>query len=271
MHGSRLLGRSCASSRRRWRRSAPRPRTIPSPAILSGSISWSTRSSILRRNPTKPTARDRDVDLHILGMAADHTIDRVVLGQDDAGPVGLHIPDVQALQGAVARLGIADRASIEPGADELGLVLVAHAMAHAAGWTPRVAVRYSMPDGGDVQDPLEFAPISSACDALIRLAGAVRNELDPDIILYVRVPNTDGIHDAALLHELSAETAAGKSVALVDLSFLSGSYEPQARFVRRLIRAGVAAKLDAYASWNTNANSTGIALAEAIAAGVGRR
>src|SRR5579883_1153893 len=111
----------------------------------------------------------------------------------------------------------------------------------------------------------------SACDALIRLAGAVRNELDPDIILYVRVPNTDGIHDAALLHELSAETAAGKSVALVDLSFLSGSYEPQARFVRRLIRAGVAAKLDAYASWNTNANSTGIALAEAIAAGVGRR
>jgi hypothetical protein len=216
-------------------------------------------------------ARDRDVDLHILGMAADHTIDRVVLGQDDAGPVGLHIPDVQALQGAVARLGIADRASIEPGADELGLVLVAHAMAHAAGWTPRVAVRYSMPDGGDVQDPLEFAPISSACDALIRLAGAVRNELDPDIILYVRVPNTDGIHDAALLHELSAETAAGKSVALVDLSFLSGSYEPQARFVRRLIRAGVAAKLDAYASWNTNANSTGIALAEAIAAGVGRR
>src|SRR5579875_1024158 len=120
-------------------------------------------------------ARDRDVDLHILGMAADHTIDRVVLGQDDAGPVGLHIPDVQALQGAVAHLGIADRASIEPGADELGLVLVAHAMAHAAGWTPRVAVRYSMPDGGDVQDPLEFAPISSACDALIRLAGAVRN------------------------------------------------------------------------------------------------
>src|SRR5579883_3196626 len=79
--------------------------------------------------PTR--ARDRDVDLHILGTAADHTIDRVVLGQDDAGPVGLHIPDVQALQGAVARLGIADRASIEPGADELGLVHVAHPTAHA--------------------------------------------------------------------------------------------------------------------------------------------
>jgi hypothetical protein len=38
-----------------------------------------------------------------------------------------------------------------------------------------------------------------------------------------------------------------------------------------LIDAGIAGTIDAYSSWNTDANSVGIALGEAIAAGAGRR
>ena len=43
------------------------------------------------------------------------------------------------------------------------------------------------------------------------------------------------------------------------------------RFAQQLLASGLARELDAYSSWNTNANTVGTALAEAIAAGAGRR
>jgi hypothetical protein len=38
-----------------------------------------------------------------------------------------------------------------------------------------------------------------------------------------------------------------------------------------MLQSGLASHLDAYSAWNTNANTVGTALAEAIAAGAGRR
>jgi hypothetical protein len=215
--------------------------------------------------------RDRNVDLAQLQLAANGTVDRLVLGQDDAGPVGLHVKDVRALQDAVRQSGIAQRASIEPGADELGLVLVAHAIAQGVGWTPHIGVAYSRRGGGQTQDPLEYAPIDVTIGALIRLAGGVRDDVHPDLTLYVRVPHTNANEDARLLRAMQMQIGAGRPVALADLTYLTYDYTAQARFVRQLIDARIAGTLDAYSAWNTDANTAGIALGEAIAAGAGRR
>jgi uncharacterized protein DUF4127 len=215
-------------------------------------------------------ARNLAVDRTLLKMTAAGTIDRLVLGQDDAGPVGLHIPDVRLLQAELAAQNLADRASIEPGADELGTALVAHAIARRARWTPRVAVHYSTPQGALYQDPIEYAPISTAVDALIRLCGGVHDDGRPDIALYVRVPQTSPPQDDAFAAGMAADRSAGRAVALADLSYLH-SYAEQEAFARRILASGLAAQLDAYSSWNTNANTVGTALAEAIAAGAGRR
>lgn len=216
-------------------------------------------------------ARDREADLAILQLAADGTVNRLVLGQDDAGPVGLHVKDVRALQYRLAQLQLDDRASIEPGADELGLALVAHAIARRIGWTPRVAVVYSRTGGGQTQDPLEYAPIDVTIGALIRLCGGMRDDARPDVTLFVRVPHTDAAQDGALIRAMQANVYAGRSVALVDLTYLTYSYASQAAFVQKLIDAGIAGTIDAYSSWNTAANSVGIALGEAIVTNAGRR
>jgi hypothetical protein len=215
-------------------------------------------------------ARDLAVDRRLLQMTANGTIDRLVLGQDDAGPVGLHVREVAILQAELAAGNLSDRASIEPGADELGMALVAHAIARAAKWTPRIAVRYSTPAGGLYQDPIEYAPISTAIDALIGVCGGVRDDAQAEIVLYVRVPNTTPAQDDAFAAEMENDAAAGRSFAVADLSYLT-SYREQAAFAQRLIATGLASRLDAYASWNTNANTVGTALAEAISAGSGRR
>ncbi len=215
--------------------------------------------------------RDYAADDFLIKLTAAGTIDRLALGQDDAGPVGLHVKDVRALQASVAQAGLDDRVAIEPGADELGMAMVSQAIARNAGWTPRIAVVYSMPGGAALSDPLEFAPIETAINGLIGLCGAVRDDARPDITLFVRVPDTDPAHDDALLAAVQAQEQAGRSVAFADLTFLRNTFSVQAAFAERLLESGAASKLDSYASWNTNANTVGTAVAEAVAAGAGRR
>ncbi len=216
-------------------------------------------------------ARNRRVDRLILHLTAQGTLNRVVLGQDDAGLVGMHIPDILQLQATMVQLGLGSRASIEPGTDELGMALVAHALARGIGWRPRIAVRYSTPDGASFQDPLEFAPIGPTIASLINVCGGREVRQRADITLFVRLPHAGKARDSRLIARLRRTIERGEPVAFVDLSFIGGGYGAQGHFARRLLDDGLMSRLDAYASWNTDANSVGTALAEAIAAGVGRR
>jgi hypothetical protein len=223
--------------------------------------------------PEYLAARQRNygIDLRAIEMTNGGAIDSLVVGQDDAGAVGLHVRDVRALRNAVAARGLGDRVAIEPGADELGMALVAHALARAAGWTPRVSVHYSTPDGAAYSDPLEYAPVDTAIGSLIALCGGVRVQGTADVELYVRVPGTRRTQDDALAEAMRSAEDRGGSVAFADLTFLENTYGDQARFAREILADGIAGKLDSYASWNTNANTVGTALAEAVAAGAGRR
>ncbi|MHB8140617.1 MAG: DUF4127 family protein, partial [Vulcanimicrobiaceae bacterium] len=92
-----------------------------------------------------------------------------------------------------------------------------------------------------------------------------------DITLFVRLPHAGKARDTRLIARLRRTIERGEPVAFVDLSFIGGGYGAQGHFARRLLDDGLMSRLDAYASWNTDANSVGTALAEAIAAGVGRR
>lgn len=219
-------------------------------------------------------ARDLAADLLAVREAETGAIDHLVLGQDDAGPVGIDVPERMQLEGEIARSGTR-AVDVEPGADELGMALVARALARGVDWQPRIAVHYSTPDGANASDPLEYAPISVAIGGLVSQVGGVQDDRTPDIALFVRVPYTTPAQDDAFGAAIRAEEETGRSVALADLTYLEGGGDPgyadQARFARQILADGVASHLDAYSSWNTNANTVGTALAEAVAAGAGRR
>lgn len=229
-------------------------------------------------------ARDRDVDLFALRVAAEGGFDRIVLGQDDAGPVGLHLRDLAALRSFAARWLPPSRASIEPGADELGMVLLAAALAHQARVVPRVYVVYSRADGATVNDPLEFAPIATTIADIARSCGAVlvATREEADIELFVRVPNTSDADEAAFVGAIaqgvraigttSSRPGSHPAAAVADLSFLApNDYAQQRRLTQELIDRRAAGLVDSFASWNTVANTVGTALPEAIAAFAGRR
>jgi len=216
--------------------------------------------------------RNLNVDQWALQLAAEGGYDRIVLGQDDAGPVGLHLKDVAALQRTARRFFLGERASIEPGADELGMLMLARVFARNAGWAPTVGVTYSRPDGGAVVDHLEFTPIDATIGDIIGACGARRSGNGADIELFVRVAGTNDSDESAFEDAIAQAVAGGRSVAVADLSFLEGGPGPeQQRLTEALIARGIAGKIDAFASWNTDANTVGTALPEAIAAGAGRR
>jgi len=225
-------------------------------------------------------ARDRDVDLFALRVAAEDGFDKIVIGQDDAGPVGLHLRDLAALRAFATRWLPPSRASIEPGADELGMVLVAAALAHEANDVPRVRVVYSRADGAAVEDPLEFAPIATTIADLIRSCGAtqVTGPFPADVDLFVRVPGTGFADETKFVNAIEHETdrAPGRpdpptAVAVADLSFLAANdYAEQRRLTQDLVVRRLAGRVDAFASWNTVANTVGTALPEAIAVRAGR-
>jgi hypothetical protein len=218
-------------------------------------------------------ARDRDTDLYALQLTAEGAFDRIVLGQDDAGPVGLHVRDVAALTSAARRFGLGSRASIEPGADELGMVLLGAVFAHDAGWRPTIRVRYSRPGAAQINDPLEFVPIDVTISRLIEAAGAQRTEGPADIDLFVNVGTTSDEEEGAFVDAIASDLSAGTSATVADLTFLDGpppSAEQQ-RLTQLLIERKLAGAIDGYASWNTTANTVGTSIAAAVAVGAGKR
>lgn len=216
--------------------------------------------------------RDASVDLWLLQLAAQGDFDRIVLGQDDAGRVGLHIRDVRGLTHAQADFDLADRSSIEPGADELGMTLLAHAIVREAGWHPRIAVRYSTPQGASTQDPLEFTDAGQTIDHLIALSGSTRDDgPGADVTLFVKAPSTSPAQEQAFLDAIAAQIGHTQ-VAVADLSFLeSRDMAAQQALTQELIARGLAGKIDAFASWNTTANTCGTAIAEALTVGAAKR
>jgi hypothetical protein len=216
-------------------------------------------------------ARDLDVDLFELQLDAEGAFDRLILGQDDAGPVGLHLRDLAALRAYATLWNRDGRAAIEPGADELAMVLTAAALARQAAYVPHVRVVYSRADGAAINDPLEFAPIGTTIADIIRACGGVPDQRG-ELSLFVRVPETAPADETAFEQQIVTASHAGELAAVADLSFLqSGDLAAQALLPQALIAAGVAGRLAAYASWNTTANTVGTAIPEAIAVAAGRR
>jgi hypothetical protein len=217
-------------------------------------------------------ARNLNVDEWALQLAAEGGFDRIVIGQDDAGPQGLHLKDVAALKGLVRRYGLGERGSIEPGADELGMVMLPRVSART--WVGRRRSRSTIrvPAGVRSIDRLEYVPIDTTIGQIIEACGARPRRYLGRHRLCVRVAGTSATDESAFEDRLAAAVSAGRSVAVADLTFLSGAPgDEQRELTDALIAKGLAGKIDAFASWNTDANTIGTALPEAIAAGAGRR
>ena len=201
----------------------------------------------------------------LLDLAADGTLSRLVIGQDDGERYGIPNRERRRLLESLRQRRIEDdRVLFTHGADEIAQTLLAAAEASRDGFSPRIAIRYNDPATPWRRLPYMAADTETTAKEKIRLLGGVE-VADPakaDFILYLSA------HDAATLgsrraaaDEIKALVAEGRAVALVDLAEHFLAEEALLPFLVKNDTPLHA--LSAYAGWNTASNAIGTAAAEA--------
>jgi hypothetical protein len=246
--------------------------------------------------------RNHAVNRAMLDWLAEGVFDYLLLPQDDTADYGWNIAEARTLQSLIRLHGLSERAITYPGADETGDLLLARYACRQAGFTPHVWSRYSSAVSVQTVTAYEDRPMPELLKAhLAPLDGIVTDSLqEADLLLFVNAPaEAQGAADLQWLiaQELSnasfqppipedelyritrremttprrsveefvraLQAAAGerKVLALADVAFVNGA---DLFLGQRLMETGLAARLSAYAGWNTAGNTLGCLLVHAI-------
>ncbi len=162
----------------------------------------------------------------------------------------------------VKRLGIQQRVSIHPGADESTLTLLARCLCDAAGQKPRIRVEYTAPSMRHFVPPFEGSPHEQSIRSHLEAARCSVTEGDgEDALLFVHNP-TDKLD--AWKQKAARAPRSLYARAMLRLEGYSGVIGiAGTRYVNgsdnRFVSALLARPLDwsrlAYAGWNTAGNT----------------
>jgi len=221
--------------------------------------------------------RNQQVNLRAMKETAEGNLDLLVFGQDVAERYGVHRQEQAVIENAVEESGLAGKVFTMPGADELGMCLLARFVHKHMGKTPSVRVLVINPESLRERPCGEDRPFSDSLRAHIELVGAreaAECDRNPDMVLVVNGPaayDRADLHDPAVARNhrkrarsfLSGALAAssGRGAAVCDAAFSNGADDI---FVQELISATPELpRLLSYAGCNTASNSLGSALAHA--------
>lgn len=209
-------------------------------------------------------SRNHRVNGAMIEWVAAGWIDYLILGQDDAGPYGLHRAEREKLQAQITAAGLGEQAIIFPGADEIDMVLIARLLNERAGLAPRIAVLYSGSKKAEWTAPFDDLPLGESIARHITAAGGVvaGEDAAADIVLAVNTPS-EGNREADLRRfgeGIRDRVQRGQLVAVADVAETNGS---DVHLVRQLRETVNIPELAAYAGWNTAGNTVGMAVGHA--------
>lgn len=219
-------------------------------------------------------------NMKALQLVKDGIIDFMVIPQDDSAPFGYTALAQKRIFNKISELDLESKVNIYPGADEVGNTLVTRAYVEQQGKTPRIYPFYASTYGPFIVPLYEDRPMKETLKYHVRACGAelVETPAEADLILAINCPgkvmqrakeqinhldNTyvsyRNLND--FIDKIGSFIAAGYPVAVCDSAFGNGG---DLSLIKRLDQQGLLAKLHAYAGWNTDANTLGTVLADAI-------
>ncbi|SEL23066.1 DUF4127 family protein [Nonomuraea pusilla] len=246
-------------------------------AELDAQIPAPVRSDFQRRR-----LRNHVVNLESLRLHAEGVVDPLLITADDTAVHSAGSVEQDWLRHWARALDAPGTLLMYPGADEVGALLVARALAAAQGEPIRVAVVAGDPAGLDLVAPFENLPAGLGARRQAQAAGTTLVE-DPeaaDVVLVVHTPDPgrgdwcgappqpDPAAAKATVQAVRAALDTGAAVALADVRHTNGS-DPA--LVEALIEQELIEPLAAYGGWNTAGNTMGSVVAAAVATIAGRR
>ena len=218
-------------------------------------------------------ARNHAVNLKMLTWLQEGLFDFLLITQEDATEFGLHRREQDALLQRAAELGVQEKMSLHPGADEAALTLLARHWDTGVNFWVHPSSAENMRRVAEFEDrPYE--------DALRQHIAAMRGcwveDRDAaDWELWVNAP-VGGSQAQEPPEARSARTtlvttfargisdalAAGRRIALCDVGFPNGADN---LLMDELEKRGVLGKISVFGGWNTAGNTTGTVLAQCAA------
>ena len=213
-------------------------------------------------------ARQRNLSLNLkaINFVGSGIIDYLVLSQDDAKPVGIHATDRDKLVAEIKRLELSKRVAVQPGADEVSMLLLARALNHYYQTSPVIKAIYSSVTAANTVMPFEDKLLKETVSHLIKTAGSreVSDEQDADLLFYVFASRHDKGQAAHVAAEIEQKVISGKKVIVADIDPIGIVQGGDSAFTHELGRRALFPELNGYASWNTAANTIGTALPQGV-------
>lgn len=214
----------------------------------------------------------------LIELARAQVLEYLIIGRDDTAYYSRSHKEGRMLKAAAA--GLTDSKFLTfPGADQLGMTLLARAYNNLHGLTPTVASYYALGPEAATIPRYEDQPFGQTIASHIVAAGGkpVSDLAAADLILAVNTPVTPITEEAESVDNFPVVTdftrkfvnyieqsiGAGKAVAIVDVAFANGSDNS---LLDELSRRRLLDKVNAYSGWNTASNTLGYSIGQGMLA-----
>ena len=218
-------------------------------------------------------------NIRTLELVEDGTVDFLVIPQDDSAKYGYTAMDQQRVRAVINEKVLNDRVLLYPGADEVGMTLIARAVNALEKKTPRVYLKYAstlapvlIPNYEDrsLNETVKYHVLAAGCTVVtaLREADCVMGITAPanKMLEAAEQPANNIDYDvernmAEFMQFINDCINEGIPVGILDNAYTNGG---ELQLLRVLNKQNNLMKLTAYAGWNTSANSMGTVLAQLV-------
>ncbi len=213
-------------------------------------------------------ARERDLagNLQAIDLAKQGVFDYLIVSQDDAHPTGVHIAERESLIRKVKELKIEGKVPVQPGADEVSMLLMARFFGVDRKYSPRIFPIYSSEESRTKVMPFEDRKLHETITFHIKSVGAteVSSAADAEILFYAFGSRFEPGRAKTFVDKIERSVKAGKKVMVIDVDPSAKTEGGDPDFSEDLKNRSVFRQLHAYAAWNTAGNMIGTALPQAL-------
>ena len=210
---------------------------------------------------------NEELNKKLIALVKEGVLSQLVLGQDDGEEYSIPNIEKAHLKDYITSENLpSEKAILTHGADEIALTMLAAFQNEQAGFCPQIYLAYNHNSTPETVMPYMAIDNQETAREKIALIGGKEtdNMETADYILYLSANDYEKdtvSRRHANVQELKKLTAAGKNIALVDLS---KHFTAQETLLPLLLDSDYPLNaLTAYAGWNTASNAIGTAIASA--------
>lgn len=212
-------------------------------------------------------SKNREV-LEVFIKEYSSLVDYIVIPQDDSEPFGYAMMDRTYIEKVLKEENV--DAIMYPGADEVGMALLARVISTDLDFHPTITAIYPKEECKRITPLYEAQEVHLTLFKQLEVVGFNYNEKSENI-LFMNYPTKEMVNMGSVpslgynerdiksfVNLIIQSINSGKKVAICDGAFLNGGEEA---FLKKILEKTSAFNLLGYAGWNTSSNSLGTVLA----------